>query len=96
MSVLVGKKLPYFGNRQLLMDRISKKTFLSISVGKIRSFLLLPYSISLFVCPTEIIAFQERITEFEKEKHSNSRRLNRFCNYHGNGSKHHKMRGIKG
>ena len=67
MSVLVGKKAPEFSakaviNGHEIVDNFSLKQFIG---KKYVLFFFYPADFT-FVCPTEIIAFQDKIAEFEK------------------------------
>jgi peroxiredoxin 2/4 len=67
MSVLVGKKAPVFTakaviNGNTITDNYSLHQFIG---KKYVIFFFYPADFT-FVCPTEIIAFQDRIAEFEK------------------------------
>ncbi len=67
MSVLVGKKAPEFSapaviNGGEIVEDFSLKQFVG---KKYVVFYFYPEDFT-FVCPTEILAFQERIAEFEK------------------------------
>jgi len=66
MSVLVGKKAPLFSTKAVvnggeIVDDFSLEQFLG---KKYVIFYFYPADFT-FVCPTEILAFQERIKEFE-------------------------------
>ncbi|NDW09026.1 peroxiredoxin [Dysgonomonas sp. 520] len=67
MSVLVGKKAPVFKtnaviNGNEIVENFSLKQYLG---KKYVVFFFYPADFT-FVCPTELIAFQEQISEFEK------------------------------
>lgn len=67
MAVLVGKKAPQFKSHAVLnggdiVDNFSLEQYLG---NKYVIFYFYPADFT-FVCPTEIIAFQEKIEEFEK------------------------------
>jgi peroxiredoxin (alkyl hydroperoxide reductase subunit C) len=67
MSVLVGKKAPKFAvnavvNGNDFVEKFSLEQFIG---KKYVVFFFYPADFT-FVCPTEIIAFQEKISEFEK------------------------------
>lgn len=66
MAVLVGKKAPLFEAQAVINGyEIVEKFSLSQFIGKKHVvFFFYPMDFT-FVCPTEIIAFQERIKEFE-------------------------------
>lgn len=67
MSVLVGKKAPEFKAEAVMPDGSFKEISLSDYKGK-KYVVLFFYPMDFtFVCPTEIIAFSEKIDEF-KEK----------------------------
>ena len=67
MAVLVGKKAPYFEadaviNGGEFVEKFSLEQF----IGK-KHVLFFFYPLDFtFVCPTEILAFQEKLAEFEK------------------------------
>ena len=67
MSVLVGKKAPAFKAEAVINgSEIVENYSLEQFVGK-KSVILFFYPADFtFVCPTEIIAFQDKISEFEK------------------------------
>lgn len=67
MSVLVGKKAPYFEADAVVNGgEFVEKFSLSQYIGK-RYVVFFFYSLDFtFVCPTEILAFQDRLKEFEK------------------------------
>lgn len=67
MSVLVGKKAPSFKAEAVINgSEIIENYSLDQFVGK-KSVVLFFYPADFtFVCPTEIIAFQDKISEFEK------------------------------
>ncbi|WP_075601747.1 peroxiredoxin [Saccharicrinis aurantiacus] len=67
MAVLVGKKAPVFSaeavvNGGEMVEKFSLEQF----VGKKNVILFFYPADFTFVCPTEIIAFQDKIAEFEK------------------------------
>lgn len=69
MAVLVGKKAPAFKapavvNGVEFIDEFSLEQYIG---NKYVVFFFYPADFT-FVCPTEIIAFQEKISEFEKRK----------------------------
>ena len=65
MSVLVGKQAPEFTATAVLADGSMKDDF-SLSDYKGKYVVLFFYPLDFtFVCPTELIAFSKRITEFE-------------------------------
>jgi len=66
MAVLVGKKAPLFDAQAVVNgSEIVEKFSLSQFIGKKHVvFFFYPMDFT-FVCPTEIIAFQERMKEFE-------------------------------
>ena len=66
MAVLVGKKAPLFDAQAVINgNEIVEKFSLSQFIGKKHVvFFFYPMDFT-FVCPTEIIAFQERMKEFE-------------------------------
>jgi len=67
MSVLVGKKAPHFTADAVVNGGEFVENFsLDQFIGK-KHVLFFFYPLDFtFVCPTEIIAFQEKISEFEK------------------------------
>jgi peroxiredoxin (alkyl hydroperoxide reductase subunit C) len=66
MSVLVGKPAPEFKTQAVMPDGSFKDISLAEYRGK-HSVLLFFYPLDFtFVCPTEIIAFSERVEEFKK------------------------------
>ena len=66
MSVLVGKKAPYFVADAVVNGQFVENFSLEQYLGKKHVvFFFYPLDFT-FVCPTEIIAFQERLGEFEK------------------------------
>lgn len=65
MAVLVGKKAPYFEADAVIDGQFEEKFSLQQYIGKKHViFFFYPLDFT-FVCPTEIIAFQERMDEFE-------------------------------
>ena len=65
MSVLVGKPAPGFKTQAVMQEGNFKEISLSDYKGK--NVLLFFYPLDFtFVCPTEIIAFSEKIEEFRK------------------------------
>jgi peroxiredoxin (alkyl hydroperoxide reductase subunit C) len=66
MSVLVGKPAPDFKTQAVMPDGSFKEVSLGDYRGK-QHVLLFFYPLDFtFVCPTEIIAFSERVEEFKK------------------------------
>jgi peroxiredoxin (alkyl hydroperoxide reductase subunit C) len=66
MAVLVGKKAPYFKADAVVNGQFVEEFSLDQYLGKKHVvFFFYPLDFT-FVCPTEIIAFQERLDEFEK------------------------------
>lgn len=66
MSVLVGKKAPEFKAQAVMPDGSFKEVSLSDYRGK-NYVVLFFYPLDFtFVCPTEIIAFSEKISEFKE------------------------------
>jgi len=67
MTMLVGKKAPHFSADAVVNGADFEENFsLGQFVGK-KAVLFFFYPLDFtFVCPTEIIAFQEKIEEFEK------------------------------
>ena len=67
MSVLVGKKAPTFKAAAVLNgSEIVNEYSLEQYVGKKYVVLFFYPADFTFVCPTEIIAFQDKLDEFEK------------------------------
>ena len=66
MSVLVGKKAPHFEADAVINgNEIVEKFSLSQFIGKKHVvFFFYPLDFT-FVCPTEILAFQHKLSEFE-------------------------------
>ncbi|MBW7847589.1 MAG: peroxiredoxin [Bacteroidales bacterium] len=65
MAVLVGKKAPYFEADAVINGTFEEKFSLQQYIGKKHViFFFYPLDFT-FVCPTEIIAFQDRIADFE-------------------------------
>ncbi|KAF0130725.1 MAG: peroxiredoxin [Bacteroidetes bacterium] len=65
MAVLVGKKAPYFEADAVIDGGFEEKFSLQQYIGKKHViFFFYPLDFT-FVCPTEIIAFQDRMAEFE-------------------------------
>ena len=65
MSVLVGKKAPDFNVKAIINGGEIKASFkLSDLKGKYVLLFFYPFDFT-FVCPTELHAFQEKLTEFE-------------------------------
>lgn len=66
MAVLVGKKAPHFVADAVVNGQFVENFSLEQYLGKKHVvFFFYPLDFT-FVCPTEIIAFQERLGEFEK------------------------------
>ncbi len=66
MAVLVGKKAPHFIAKAVCKGEILQNFSLDQFIGKrYVMFFFYPLDFST-VCPTEIIAFQNRLTEFEE------------------------------
>ncbi len=65
MSVLVQKEAPNFTAQAVLADGSFKEVKLSDYRGKYVLLFFYPLDFT-FVCPTEIIAFSDRVGEFEK------------------------------
>jgi peroxiredoxin (alkyl hydroperoxide reductase subunit C) len=67
MAVLVGKKAPSFKATAVVNGEFEEDFSLDQYIGKKHVvFFFYPLDFT-FVCPTEIIAFQDRITEFEQK-----------------------------
>jgi len=67
MAVLVGKKAPLFTAKAIINgNEIVENFSLEQFIGKNYIVLFFYPADFTFVCPTEIIAFQEKIAEFEK------------------------------
>ncbi len=65
MSVLVTKEAPNFKAKAVMPDGSFQDLSLSDYRGKYVLLFFYPLDFT-FVCPTEIIAFSDRIAEFEK------------------------------
>ncbi len=66
MAVLVGKKAPDFKAAAVVNNEIVEDFTLNQFIGK-KYVVLFFYPLDFtFVCPTEILAFQEKLAEFEK------------------------------
>jgi len=65
MSVLVGKKAPNFNAQAVVNGQIVESFTLDQFLGKKYVVLYFYPKDFTFVCPTEIIAFQEQLAEFE-------------------------------
>lgn len=65
MSVLVGKKAPSFKTKAVIEKKIVNDFSLDQFHGKNVVFFFYPLDFT-FVCPTELHAFQEKLTEFER------------------------------
>lgn len=66
MAVLVGKKAPHFEADAVVNGEFVEKFTLQQYIGKKHVvFFFYPLDFT-FVCPTEIIAFQDKMAEFEK------------------------------
>ena len=67
MSVLVGKKAPVFSAQAVINGGETVENFsLEQFIGKKHVIFYFYPADFTFVCPTEIIAFQEKIAEFDK------------------------------
>lgn len=67
MSVLVGKKAPYFKSKAVINgNEITEDFSLDQYLGKKHVVFYFYPADFTFVCPTEIIAFQNKMEEFEK------------------------------
>ncbi|HNV51629.1 MAG TPA: peroxiredoxin [Tenuifilaceae bacterium] len=67
MSVLVGKKAPKFKSKAVVNgNEIVDGFSLEIFEGKKHVVFFFYPADFTFVCPTELLAFQEKLTEFEK------------------------------
>ena len=64
MGVLVGRKAPEFRAKAAVGKKIVDDLSLSQFLGKNVIFFFYPLDFT-FVCPTEITAFQEKLSEFE-------------------------------
>lgn len=64
MGVLVGKKAPNFDLKAVVEGKIEEQYSLSSLRGKYVVLFFYPLDFT-FVCPTELHAFQERLSEFE-------------------------------
>jgi peroxiredoxin (alkyl hydroperoxide reductase subunit C) len=68
MAVLVGKKAPDFNAKAVINGNTIVDDF-SLSQFKGKYVVLFFYPLDFtFVCPTELLAFQERLSEFESKK----------------------------
>src|SRR5882672_3493680 len=65
VMTLVGKKAPHFEAKTVIKDRVQEKFSLQDYIGKYVIFFFYPLDFT-FVCPTELHAFQEKLSEFEK------------------------------
>ena len=65
MIPLVGNKAPHFEAQAVVDQKIIEKFSLTQFEGKYVLFFFYPLDFT-FVCPTELHAFQEYLTEFEK------------------------------
>lgn len=65
MSVLVGKPAPDFKTKAIVKGQIASEFTLSQYLGKYVVLFFYPLDFT-FVCPTELHAFQEKLSEFEK------------------------------
>jgi peroxiredoxin (alkyl hydroperoxide reductase subunit C) len=65
MSVLVGKKAPVFKTKAVVGKKIVNEFSLEQFRGKHVIFFFYPLDFT-FVCPTELHAFQDKLTDFEK------------------------------
>lgn len=74
MSVLVGRKAPSFSAKAVVDGKIIEHFSLDSYIGKkYVLFFFYPKDFT-FVCPTEILAFQEKLNEFEKRDRAASGR----------------------
>jgi peroxiredoxin (alkyl hydroperoxide reductase subunit C) len=67
MSNLIGKKAPFFKAACVHKGKIQPDFSLENYLGKYVIFFFYPLDFT-FVCPTELIAFQNKLAEFEKRK----------------------------
>lgn len=65
MAVLVGKPAPYFKSKAVINDHIVEEFSLAKYKGKYVLFFFYPLDFT-FVCPTELLAFQESLEEFHR------------------------------
>lgn len=65
MGVLVGKKAPEFNSKAVIKDKIQDSFSLSSLKGHYVLLFFYPLNFT-FVCPTELHAFQEQLSEFKK------------------------------
>lgn len=65
MTLLVGKKAPEFSAKAVQKNRIIDDFTLASLKGKYVIFFFYPLNFT-FVCPTELHAFQEKLSEFQK------------------------------
>ena len=63
--VLIGKKAPHFTTKALVNGQIKEDFSLQDFVGKYILFFFYPLDFT-FVCPTELHAFQDQLSEFHK------------------------------
>ena len=66
MAVLVGRKAPDFNAKAVVNGQITEDFNLSQFLGEKYVILFFYPKDFTFVCPTEIIAFQEQLHEFEQ------------------------------
>lgn len=64
-SLLIGKSAPHFKAKAVVGGKIIDEFSLSDFLGKYVVFFFYPLDFT-FVCPTELHAFQERLSEFQK------------------------------
>ena len=66
MSVLVGKEAPNFTATAVMPDNTFKEDFNLLEEGKGKNIILFFYPLDFtFVCPSEIIAFNNRLNDFK-------------------------------
>jgi len=64
-TLLIGKNAPHFAAKAIVNGKIVEEFSLRDFLGKYVVFFFYPLDFT-FVCPTELHAFQERLTDFEK------------------------------
>jgi peroxiredoxin (alkyl hydroperoxide reductase subunit C) len=64
-TLLVGRKAPLFCSKAVIKGQIVEKFSLDQFLGKYVVLFFYPLDFT-FVCPTELHAFQEKLSEFEK------------------------------
>jgi len=64
-SLLIGKSAPHFKAKAVIGGKIIEEFSLSDFLGKYVVFFFYPLDFT-FVCPTELHAFQEKLSEFQR------------------------------